>query len=60
MKDNDEIICNCLQVTRGEIIEAIKTKGLTLVDEVGDETEAGTGCSSCHGDIEEILKEING
>ena len=60
MEKDDEIICNCLQVTRGEIIQAIKTKGLTLVDEVGDETEAGTGCSSCHDDIEAILKEING
>ncbi|RLE26103.1 MAG: (2Fe-2S)-binding protein, partial [Acidobacteria bacterium] len=46
--------------TRGEIIHAIKTKGLTLIDEVSDETEAGTGCSSCHDDIETILKEING
>ncbi len=60
MEKNDKIICNCLQITRGEIIHAIKTKGLTLIDEVSDETEAGTGCSSCHDDIEEILKEING
>ena len=60
MKNDNDIVCNCLQVTRGEIIKAIRTKGLTLVDEVSDETEAGTGCSSCLEDIEEVLKEING
>lgn len=60
MRNNDEIICNCLQVASGDIIHAIKKKGLTLIDEISDETEAGTGCSSCHDDIEDILKEING
>lgn len=58
--DNEEIICNCMQITRGEIIEAIKLQGLKTIDEVGDETEAGTVCGSCHDDIEDILKEING
>lgn len=58
--DNEEIICNCMQITRGEIIEATKLQGLKTIDEVGDETEAGTVCGSCHDDIEDILKEING
>ncbi|HZJ74184.1 MAG TPA: (2Fe-2S)-binding protein [Perlabentimonas sp.] len=59
MKD-DEIICNCMQVDRGTIVEAIKAKGLKTVEEVGDETEAGTGCGACQDDIQEILDEING
>jgi len=58
--DRNEIICNCMQVTRGEIIDAIKEKGLQTVMEVGDETEAGTACGSCVEDIEKILKEVNG
>lgn len=58
--DRNEIICNCMQVTRGEIIDAIKEKGLQTVMEVGDETEAGTACGSCIEDIEKILKEVNG
>ncbi len=58
--DRNEIICNCMQVTRGEIIDAIKDKGLQTVMEVGDETEAGTACGSCVEDIEKILKEVNG
>jgi len=59
MSDN-ETICNCMGVTRGEIIQAIKENKLTTVEEVGDATGAGTGCGGCQPDIEEILKEING
>jgi len=58
--DNDDLVCNCMGITRGEIIEAIKTKGLIMLEEVREETEAGTGCGSCLEDIESILKEING
>ncbi len=60
MKDNNEEICHCMGVTRGEIIEAIKSKNLKTVEEVGDATNAGTGCGGCQPDIEDILKEING
>ncbi len=49
-----------MQITKGEIVAAIKSGGLLTIDEVGDETEAGTVCGSCHDDIEEILKEVNG
>lgn len=57
--DNDEIVCNCMQITKGEIIEAIKNGNLKTIDEVGEATEAGTVCGSCQDDIEDILKEIN-
>lgn len=49
-----------MQITKGEIIDAIKTGNLTTIDEVGEELEAGTVCGSCQDDIEEILNEING
>lgn len=59
MSDN-EIICNCNDISRGEIIKAIKEKGLKTVDEVGDATTAGTVCGGCQDDIQAILDEING
>ncbi len=59
MEDN-EIICHCNEISYGDIVKAIKEKGLTTVDEVGEETEAGTICGGCQEDIEEILDEING
>ncbi len=48
-----------MQITKGEIVEAIKTGNLKTVDEVGEATEAGTACGSCQDDIEDILKEVN-
>ncbi|GHV34538.1 hypothetical protein FACS1894178_2240 [Bacteroidia bacterium] len=55
-----EEICHCMGVSRDEIVRAIKEKGLKTVDEVGDETQAGTGCGGCQDDIQAILDEING
>ncbi len=60
MSNRDEIICNCNEITRGEIEDAIREKGLKTVDEVGEATEAGTVCGSCQDDIQDILDEING
>ncbi|PVZ08346.1 (2Fe-2S)-binding protein [Porphyromonas loveana] len=60
MSQQDEIICHCNEITRGEIEKAIKEKGLKTVDEVGEATEAGTVCGSCQDDIQAILDEING
>lgn len=56
----DEIICHCHQVSKEEIIKAIKENGLRTVEQVGEATGAGTGCGGCQDDIQEILDEING
>lgn len=58
--DLDEIVCHCNEVSYGDIVNAIKEKGLKTVDEVGEATEAGTGCGGCQDTIQEILDEING
>ncbi len=55
MKSPDDIICNCMQITRGEIQDAIINQGADSVDRIGDLLEAGTVCGSCHDDIQEIL-----
>lgn len=60
MSNRDEIICNCFSVSRGTIEDAIKEKGLKSVEEVGEATDAGTGCGGCQEKIQEILNEING
>ncbi|HKL95703.1 MAG TPA: (2Fe-2S)-binding protein [Paludibacteraceae bacterium] len=56
----DQLICNCMEVYKSTIVKAIKEKGLTTVEEVGEETEAGTVCGSCQDEIQEILDEVNG
>lgn len=60
MGNQDEVICHCQGITRGQIEEAIRQGNLTTFEEVGEATEAGTICGSCQDDIEEILSEING
>ena len=55
-----EIICHCFEVSREEIENAIREKGLKTVEEVGEVTNAGTCCGGCQEQIQEILDEING
>ena len=55
-----EIICHCFEVSREEIENAIREKGLKTVEEVGEVTNAGTDCGGCQEQIQEILDEING
>ncbi|MFI3255898.1 MAG: FAD-dependent oxidoreductase [Psittacicella sp.] len=53
----DEIICNCNQVTKGEIIKAIK-EGAITVEKVGEVTAAGTSCGGCQSKIMTIIKSV--
>jgi NAD(P)H-nitrite reductase large subunit len=46
--EEDEIICQCYQVTESTIRKAIADKNLKEVDLVTDACEAGGGCHSCH------------
>ena len=55
-----EIICHCFEVSREELENAIREKGLKTVEEVGEVTNAGTGCGGCQEQIQESLDEING
>lgn len=57
--NDSEIVCSCMQITKGEIVKAIKEQNLETSQDVIDATEAGTVCGSCQSDIEDILKEIN-
>jgi len=63
-------VCECKNVTLGEIIHAIKEKNARTVEDVKDITDAGTACGCCinatkdFGDpkmqlyIEDILKKF--
>jgi nitrogenase molybdenum-cofactor synthesis protein NifE len=51
-------VCNCKDVTRGMIEDAVHAKNLTTVAEVTEATEAGGGCESCCDAIDDILSEI--
>ena len=60
------IVCDCHNVTLGEIIYAIKDKNAKTIEEIGTFTDAGTSCGYCrclsddHGDpkMELYLNQI--
>jgi NAD(P)H-nitrite reductase large subunit len=58
--EKDILICTCNEVYKSTIVKAIKEKGLKTIEDVGDETTAGTVCGQCQDDIQDILNEING
>ena len=55
MMDRDEVVCNCMGVTAGEIIAAINF-GAGTIEEIQEATGAGPVCGGCISDIEELLK----
>ena len=55
----DEIICQCLQVSENTIRQCIKDGDLNTVDEVTKACEAGGGCHSCHILIEFFIDQKN-
>ncbi|MEW6732864.1 MAG: FAD-dependent oxidoreductase, partial [Acidobacteriota bacterium] len=56
--DSTVCICNCNNVSKATIIEAVKA-GCNNLAAVCNATRAGTGCGSCRDDIRTILEMVN-
>ena len=56
--DPKEVICNCNNVTRGEIEKAVLEKGLRDIDEISEYLKAGIYCGACLEDIHKIVDEV--
>jgi bacterioferritin-associated ferredoxin len=54
------LVCRCIGVSSLRIIEAAQDLGLGSLAEVRRDTGAGTGCGTCHPEIEEILNDLSG
>lgn len=54
--DDDDIVCGCNNVTKGQIVKAIRNQNLSSVAGVGKATRAGTSCGKCKPIIAAILK----
>lgn len=53
-------VCNCNGVCKGEIVGAIREKGLTSTQEVVAVTRAGAGCGSCVPIVSELVQMETG
>ncbi|KRT57048.1 nitrite reductase large subunit NirB, partial [endosymbiont of Ridgeia piscesae] len=60
MLSDDAEICGCNGVCKGDIVNAISTKGLFTLEEVRAHTKASASCGSCTGLVEAILASTVG
>ncbi len=51
------ILCNCFQVTRDTVKDAIFNHRLETIEDVTNFTKAGGGCGECHHDIGDLLRD---
>jgi NifU-like protein len=57
-EDPEDVVCKCFGISGKEIREVVKLNGLKTVEQVTHYTKAGGGCSTCHPEIQEILREM--
>lgn len=53
----DEIVCNCMSVTKGMIKEAVEAGAKTL-EEVQEATGAGAVCGACLDDVKQLVETL--
>ncbi|WP_260284859.1 nitrite reductase large subunit NirB [Peribacillus aracenensis] len=53
---HDEIVCGCNGVTKGDIVKAIESEGLSSIEEVKGCTSASRSCGGCKPLVGDILE----
>ncbi|MDP3921155.1 MAG: nitrite reductase large subunit NirB [Candidatus Omnitrophota bacterium] len=59
-KPDTETICGCIGVSKGQIVSAIREDGCRSVQDIKKCTKASTGCGTCTGLVEQILRAVAG
>ncbi|MDF1873111.1 nitrate reductase [Vannielia sp.] len=52
------VLCSCFGTGVNTIVEAIETKGLLNVEQIGEALGAGTNCGSCRPELAQILARV--
>jgi len=55
--DMDEIVCQCVGVTAGDVKAAVEG-GVSTVEELGEATQAGTVCGVCLDSLSELIEQF--
>ena len=53
-----KVVCGCMGVTKGTIIQAIHEKGVNTLAQLKERTRASTGCGSCTEHCQQLLKAV--
>ena len=51
-------MCACLNVTRADIVSAIRKGGARTLEDLMEKTGASSGCTACHPALCELLDRI--
>jgi len=51
----DKTVCYCMDVSEGTILDAIRNRNCTTVDQITAKTGAVGGCGTCRPDVQELL-----
>lgn len=55
---DQETVCGCMGVSKGAIIQAVHEKGVCTLAQLKEKTRASTGCGSCTGLCQQLLKAV--
>jgi len=55
---DSETVCGCMGVSKGTLIHAIHEKGVNTLAQLKECTRASTGCGSCTGLCQQLLKAV--
>ncbi|PWB88602.1 Fe-S cluster assembly protein NifU [Methylosinus sporium] len=58
MREDAPLVCKCHGIDAVVIERAIRDNGLSTVEQVSAHTKAGTGCTTCYEQIEDILLRV--
>ena len=54
-QDTGRIVCACFGIGEKTLLESIKTKELSSVEQIGETLKAGTNCGSCIPELRKLL-----
>jgi NifU-like protein len=57
LMQQETILCHCFQVTKDTVRDAIYKHRLEEIEDVTNFTKAGGGCTDCHHDIGDLLRD---
>ncbi len=58
MLSDADVICGCMGVTKGSIIEAVHERGISTLSQLKEATRASSGCGSCAGQCQNLLRAV--
>lgn len=57
MSGHSKFLCNCLCVTKSEVVNAVRKRGAETLTDIQNLTHASTGCRRCLPLVSEILNK---